>query len=201
MTSRDPRWLRRLDAAYGRALRLHPRAFRERWGEAMRQAFRDRCREVARGERGPGALLAESCADLARSLAAEHSLSMEEAPMKSTAIALAVVLCAAHLGQLVLLDADARFVLASLAMLGPTLLFLLAMARPAWPLRLAALVLNGLMPALFAATLLQGKLPPLSLLREHPFPAVLIAGLFLVSPALNLAALLREPRGAKPLAA
>ena len=102
-------------------------------------AFRDRCREVARGERGPGALLAESCADLARSLAAEHALSMEEAPMKSSAIALAVVLCAAHLGQLVLLDADARFVLASLAMLGPTLLFLLAMARPAWPLRLAAI--------------------------------------------------------------
>jgi hypothetical protein len=30
---------------------------------------------------------------------------------------------------------------------------------------------------------------------------VLIAGLFLVSPALNLAALLRAPRGAKPLAA
>jgi hypothetical protein len=167
----------------------------------MRQAFRDRCREVARGERGMLALLAESSADLMRSLVAEHSFSMEEAPMKSCAIALALVLCAAHLGQLVLLDADVRFVSGALAMLGPTLLFLLSMARPAWPVRLAALFLNGLMPTLFVATLLQGTLPPLSLVREHPFPAVLIAGLFLVSPALNLAALLRAPRGAKPLAA
>jgi hypothetical protein len=201
MTPRDPRWLHRFDAAYGRALRLYPRGFRAQWGDAMRQAFRDRCREAARGERSPLALLAESCADLARSLAAEHSNSMEEAPMKACAIALAAVLCAAHLAQLILLDADVRFVLASLAMLGPTLLFLLTMARPAWPLRLAALVFNGLMPALFAATLLQGKLPPLSLMREHPFPAVLIAGLFLVSPALNLMVMLRAPRGAKPLAA
>lgn len=201
MRPRDPRWLRRLDALYGRALWLHPRAFRAQWGEAMRQAFRDRCREVARGERGPAALLAESCGDLARSLVAEHSLSMEEAPMKSSAIALAVVLCAAHLGHLVLLHGDVRFVLASLAMLGPTLLFLASIARPGWPLRLAALVFNGLMPALFAVTLLQGKLPPLSLVRAHPFPAALIAGLFLVSPALNLMTLLREPRGAKPLAA
>jgi hypothetical protein len=201
MTLRGGRWLHRLDAAYGWGLRLSPRAFRAQWGEAMRQAFRDRCREAARGERGPFALLAESSGDLARCLVAEHSLSMEEAPMKSCAIALALVLCAADLGQLVLLDADVRFVFGSLAMLGPALLFLLAIARPAWPVRLAALVLNGLMPVLFVVTLLEGKLPPLSLVREHPFPAVLIAGLFLVSPALNLAALLRAPRRAKPLAA
>lgn len=201
MTHRDPRWLHRLDAAYACALRLYPRAFRERWAQPLRQAFRDRCREAARGERGPVALLAESCVDLARSVAAEHSLSMEEAPMKSCAIVLAVVLCAAHLGQLALLDADIRFVLGSLAMLGPTLLFLLSMARPAWPMRLAALVFNGLMPVLFAVTLLQGKLPPLALVREHPSPALLIAGLFLVSPALNLMVLLRARPGAAPLAA
>jgi hypothetical protein len=198
---RDARSWRRLEAAYGIALRLYPRAFREQWGEPMRQAFRDRCREVARGQRGPAALLAEACADLARSVVAEHFVSMEEAPMKSSAIALAVVLCAAHLVQLALLDADLRFVLASLAMLGPTLLFLLSMARPAWPVRLAALVYNGLMPVLFVVTLLQGKVPPLALMREHPFPALLIAGLFLVSPALNLMVLWRARRGAVPLAA
>jgi hypothetical protein len=199
--SGDPRWLRVLDACYGVALCLYPRDFRAQWGEAMRQAFRDRCREVARGDRSVLALIAESCTDLARSLVAEHHPCVEEAPMKSIAIALAALLCAAHLGQLVLVDADVRFALASLAMLGPTLLFLLAVARPAWPVRLAALVLNGLMPALLATTLLQGKLPPLSLLREHPFPAIAIVGLFLVSPVLNLATMLREPRGANPLAA
>ena len=188
MTPRDPRWLHRFDVAYDRALRLYPRGFRAQWGDAMRQAFRDRCREAARGERSPLALLAESCADLARSLAAEHSNSMEEAPMKACAIALAAVLCAAHLAQLVLLDADIRFVLASLAMLGPTLLFLLTMARPAWPLRLAALVFNGLMPALFAATLLQGKLPPKG-------PATFVLALEILEQVENPGRFLKNLRG------
>ena len=201
MTRPPPRHLRRIEAAYGLALRLYPRAFREQWGDAMRQAFRDRCREVARGERNAFALLRESCADLARTIVAEHSLALEEAPMKSCAIVLAVLLCAVHVGRLALLDADARFVSASLAMLGPTLLFLVAIARPAWPVRFAALVLNALMPVLFVATLLQGKLPPLDLIREQPAPAALMAVMFLVSPALNLAALLRTPRRARPLAA
>jgi hypothetical protein len=51
---------------------LHPRAFRAQWGDAMRQAFRDRCREVARGERGALALFAETLPDLAASVAREQ---------------------------------------------------------------------------------------------------------------------------------
>lgn len=62
----------RLDAAYGAALRLYPRAYREQWAEPMRQAFRDRCREVARGERSGLALLREALADLARGVGREH---------------------------------------------------------------------------------------------------------------------------------
>jgi hypothetical protein len=198
---RDTRAWDRIDAAYAFALRLYPRAFRERWGEPMQQAFRDRCREVARGERGITALLAESCTDLARSLASEHGHSMEETPMKFAAIALAVVLSATHLGNVELRGADLRFALGSLLMVAPAVLFLLSVARPGWPVRLAALVFNGLMPALFVLTLVQGKLPPLSLMLDNPLPSVLIVGLFLVSPVLNLAVILRTPRHVMPLAA
>ncbi|HTM71503.1 MAG TPA: hypothetical protein VL118_11705 [Luteimonas sp.] len=68
-----PAWAGAADALYGAALRLYPRAFRERWGEPMRQAFRDRCREVARGERSGVALLHESLADIAAAAGREHA--------------------------------------------------------------------------------------------------------------------------------
>lgn len=78
---RDARGWRHLDAAYAFALRLYPRAFRERWGEPMRQAFRDRCREVARGERSGLALLQESLADLAAGAGRERVRAMEGMPV------------------------------------------------------------------------------------------------------------------------
>jgi hypothetical protein len=201
MTSRDPPWLLRLDALYGRALRLHPRAFRAQWGDAMRQAFRDRCREVARGERGTLSLLAESCTDLARSLASEHCRSMEETPMKSIAVALAAVLSASYLGRVALRGADMHFAFASLLMVAPSLLFLLAVTRPAWPMRLAALSFNGLMPLLFAASLAQDASLLPAMMRTDPFAMAMMVGLGVVSPVLNLLVMLRAPRGAKPLAA
>lgn len=43
---RDPAWLAFLDRVYGAAMRLYPRAHRQRWGEEMRQAFRAGCRDV-----------------------------------------------------------------------------------------------------------------------------------------------------------
>ncbi len=79
--NRDPRWLRLLDGAYGVALHLYPRGFRARWGGHMRQAFRDRCREIARGERMSMPLVAELMSDLAFSAGRERLHAMEGIPM------------------------------------------------------------------------------------------------------------------------
>lgn len=93
---RDARGWRQLDAAYAFALRLYPRAFRERWGEPMRQAFRDRCREVARGERSGFALLQESLADLAAGAGRERIRAVEGMPVSKShwMLALLVVFAA-----------------------------------------------------------------------------------------------------------
>lgn len=62
---RDPAWLAVLDRGYGAALRLYPRAHRERWGMEMRHTFRERCRQAARERHGlPGWLLAVGLPDL-----------------------------------------------------------------------------------------------------------------------------------------
>ena len=197
---RDAHAWRRIDGAYGFALRLYPRAYRERWAEPMRQAFRDRCREVARGERSGFALLSESCTDLARSLAREHFRSMEEAPVKYAAIAIAVILPCSYLGNVLLRSADTHFAFASLLMIAPSLLFLLSVACPGWPVRPAALLLNVLMLVSFVAGLVQdASLLPM-MLRTDPSAMAMMLGLGLVSPALNLLTLLRRPRNAMPLA-
>ncbi len=79
--SRDPRWLRFLDAAYAMALRLYPRDFRARWGSSMRQAFRDRCRECAGSGRNRAALLFELLPDLALGAGRERISAFEGAPV------------------------------------------------------------------------------------------------------------------------
>ncbi|CAN5240427.1 hypothetical protein BH11PSE14_BH11PSE14_18160 [soil metagenome] len=48
---RDPAWIDKAVRVYGACLWLYPRAVRDAHGADMRQAFRDRCREVARGKR------------------------------------------------------------------------------------------------------------------------------------------------------
>lgn len=194
----DARAWRHFEAAYGFALRLYPRAFRERWGDAMRQAFRDRCREVARGERNVPTLLAESCTDLVRSLAGEHCRSMEEAPMKSVAIALAVVLSTSYFGREVWRGLHLGIGFVPLLLLAPSLLFLLRVARPSWPLRLAALVLNGLMLLWFASSFARFESFLPVLMRVDPLTMAMMVGLGLVSPVLNLLVLLRQPRRAMP---
>jgi hypothetical protein len=80
------------EALFGASLRLHPRAFRAQWGDAMRQAFRDRCREVARGERGVLALFAESLPDLAASAAREQVQVAGVAPPLRRHLAFALLL-------------------------------------------------------------------------------------------------------------
>jgi hypothetical protein len=44
-----PAWHGVAESVYGMLLHLYPRSVRERHGEDMRQAFRDRCREVSDG--------------------------------------------------------------------------------------------------------------------------------------------------------
>jgi hypothetical protein len=87
-----PAWAAAAEALYGAALRLHPRAFRAQWGDAMRQAFRDRCREVARGERGALARFAEALPDVAASAAREQVQVAGIAPPLRRHVAFALML-------------------------------------------------------------------------------------------------------------
>jgi hypothetical protein len=126
---------------------------------------------------------------------------MEETPMKSVAVALAALLSASYLGRIALRSADMHFAFASLLMVAPSLLFLLSVARPAWPMRLAALLLNGLMPLLFAVSLVQDASLLPAMMHADPFAMAMMVGLGFVSPVLNLLVMLRTPRAAAPLAA
>jgi hypothetical protein len=71
--STDPGWIRLAGRVYAAALWLFPAALRQAHGDEMRQAFRDRCREVARGERSAFRVLAlELLPDTLRSAGAEQ---------------------------------------------------------------------------------------------------------------------------------
>jgi hypothetical protein len=72
----EPAWIALARSLYGAALRLYQEAFREAHGEEMRQVFRDRCREVARGERSALHVLGrELVPDLIGSLGRAHFMS------------------------------------------------------------------------------------------------------------------------------
>jgi hypothetical protein len=69
----DPAWIAVAARVYCAALWLFPAALREAHGDEMRQAFRDRCREVARGERSAFRVLAlELLPDTLRSAGSEQ---------------------------------------------------------------------------------------------------------------------------------
>ena len=69
----DPSWIQGAETLFAACLWLFPKALREAHGEEMRQAFRDRCREVARGERSAFRVLAlELFPDTLRSAGAEQ---------------------------------------------------------------------------------------------------------------------------------
>jgi hypothetical protein len=77
VSARDPRWLALAEAAYALLLKLYPPGLRKAHGEEMRQAFRDRCREVAAGRTRawqlfPLELLPDLCSSLARSHVSEQ---------------------------------------------------------------------------------------------------------------------------------
>lgn len=82
--SNAPHWIAALCRLYSGALWLYPRSHRERWGEDMRLAFRDRCREAARAGRGPASVVfADLLPDLATSVGRERlDEVMEFHPMK-----------------------------------------------------------------------------------------------------------------------
>ena len=72
-TSADPAWIRVAERIYTAALLLCPRRFRNEYGDCLRQAFRDRCREVARGQHHAVRVLAlELVPDLVTTLGREH---------------------------------------------------------------------------------------------------------------------------------
>jgi hypothetical protein len=61
---RDPAWVVAAARFYDACLWLYPRALRDAHGDEMRQAFRDRCREVARGRRSGLQFAVELAPDL-----------------------------------------------------------------------------------------------------------------------------------------
>jgi hypothetical protein len=64
---RDPAWVVAAARFYDACLWLYPRALRDAHGDEMRQAFRDRCREVARGRRSGLQFAVELAPDLSGS--------------------------------------------------------------------------------------------------------------------------------------
>lgn len=99
----DPPWLPLVDTCYGAALYLFPNRFRNEYGDSIRQAFRDRCREVGLGRRGALRLLV---LELAPDLLATFGREQMKAGIGDffpRQVALLGVLCAA-LGVFVFYD-------------------------------------------------------------------------------------------------
>ncbi|MBA3973607.1 MAG: hypothetical protein C0504_05220 [Candidatus Solibacter sp.] len=80
---------RRYRAWYGAMLRLYPRPFYERFGEAMEQTFQDLCRERRQAGRGVTGLAAWVYFETAAGIVKENGASMTE--MRKTVARAAVV--------------------------------------------------------------------------------------------------------------
>ena len=102
MNRQDPHWIAWLERIYAATLRLYPRRFHAQWEQPMRQAFRDRCREVARGQRSPLRLATELLPDLAIGVAREQVVTLEETTVLRRNVLFALVLAMA--GTLVFFD-------------------------------------------------------------------------------------------------
>ena len=76
-----------LHAAYARLLELYPRAFRERFGESMRQTFNDLCAERQQNVRGMVRFVGFVFVDTAAGIGKEHiaQLASGEAMKRLTA--------------------------------------------------------------------------------------------------------------------
>ena len=91
----DPWWLAIADRAYGLALHLYPRAFREQWGAQMRQTMRDRWRACVQEDRGAFSSVFALFPDLVASAGQEHLHAFgEEAAMKRVLLGSVLVLSA-----------------------------------------------------------------------------------------------------------
>lgn len=92
----DAGWIRVADKVFGGLLWLFPKPLREAHGEEMRQAFRDRCREVARGERSAFRVLAmELLPDTLRSAGHEQWSASFDQMGRRQLLALGLLCCAA----------------------------------------------------------------------------------------------------------
>jgi len=89
-----PRWQRAAEGGYALLLQLYPRRIRERHGEEMQQAFRDRCREVSNGQRSMWRLFAMDFApDMASSLAGAHFEEPLMPKARHAVVALVLLTC------------------------------------------------------------------------------------------------------------
>jgi len=90
-----PRWQRVAESGYSLLLQLYPQRIRERHGEEMRQAFRDRCREVSAGQLSAWRLFGlEMAPDLAGSLAISHFEEPLMPRMRTALVAFVLLACA-----------------------------------------------------------------------------------------------------------
>ena len=96
----EPRWMRAALAVYDACLWLYPKPLRDAHGDEMRQAFRDRCREVVRGEQSAfRVLFGELLPDTLRSAGSEQ-LSATFGEMRPRQYWALGLLCCALLGLL-----------------------------------------------------------------------------------------------------
>ena len=92
----DAGWIRVADKVFGALLWLFPKPLREAHGEEMRQAFRDRCREVAHGERSAFRVFAlELLPDTIRSAGHEQWSASFDQMRPRQLLALGLLCCAA----------------------------------------------------------------------------------------------------------
>lgn len=64
---------KRLQRWHSQLVRLHPKAFRDRFGDGMRQTFNDLCRERAKEGKGMAGFAFWSFAEMAAAIAREHA--------------------------------------------------------------------------------------------------------------------------------
>lgn len=92
----DAGWIRVADKLFGGVLWLYPKQLRADHGDEMRQAFRDRCREVVRGERSAFRVFAlELLPDTLRSAGQEQWSASFDQMRPRQMLALGLLCCAA----------------------------------------------------------------------------------------------------------
>jgi len=76
---------KRLQRWHSQMVRLHPKAFRDRFGEGIRQTFNDLCRERAKEGKGMAGFALRSFAEMSAAIAREHAAEFAKSVLRRRA--------------------------------------------------------------------------------------------------------------------